>query len=59
MIPKFLLCNFNTSPVINLSTEFENEVFENESSGIAEHHTKILSNKNDNFIDNEEVSTEF
>ena len=49
----------NTSPVLNLSTEFENEVFEKESLGISEHHTKIFSNKNYNFIENEEVFTEF
>ena len=49
----------NTSPVLNLSTEFENEVFENESLGISEHHTKIFSNKIDNFIENEEVFAEF
>ena len=30
----------------------------NESLGISEHHTKIISNKNDNFIENE-VFTEF
>ena len=30
----------NTSPVLNLSTEFENEVFKNEPLGILEHHTK-------------------
>ena len=46
----------NTSPVLNLSTEFENEVFEKESLGISEHHTKIFSNKNDNFIENENVA---
>ena len=49
----------NTSPVLNLSTEFENEVFEKKSLGISEHHTKISSNKNDNFIENEEVFTDF
>ena len=49
----------NTSPVLNLSTEFENEVFENESLGISEHHTKIFLNKIDNFIENEEVFAEF
>ena len=46
----------NTSPVLNLSTEFENEVIEKESLGISEHHTKIFSNKNDNFIENENVA---
>ena len=40
------------SSVLILSTEFEDEVFENRSLGISEHHTKIFSNKNDNFIDN-------
>ena len=49
----------NTSPISNLSTEFENEVFEKESLGISEHHRKIFSNKNDNFIENEKVFTEF
>ena len=45
----------NTSPVLNLSTELGNEVFENESLGISEHHAKTFSNKNYNFIENEEV----
>ena len=49
----------NTSPVLNLSTEFENEVFEKESLTVLEYHTKIFSNKNDNFIETEEVFTEF
>ena len=49
----------NTSPVLNLSTEFENEVFENKSLGISEHRTKIFSSKNDNFIENEVVFAEF
>ena len=49
----------NTSPVLNLSTEFDNEVFENESLGISEHHAKTFSNKNYNFIENEEVFAEF
>ena len=49
----------NTSPVLNLSTEFDNEVFENESLGISEHHAKTISNKNYNFIENEEVFAEF
>ena len=43
----------NRSPVLNLSSEFENEVFEKESLGISEHYTKLSSNKNDNFIENE------
>ena len=61
LIPKILhitSMQINTSPVLNLSNEFENEVFEKESSGISAHHTKIFSNKNDNFIENEEVFTE-
>ena len=41
-----------------MSIEFENEVFEKESLGVSEHHTKIFSNKNDNFIENKEVFTE-
>ena len=49
----------NTSPVLNLSTEFENEVFENKSLGISEHRTQIFSSKNDNLIENEEVFAEF
>ena len=49
----------NTSPVLNLDTEFENEVFQKESLGISEHRTKIFSNKNDNFTENEEAFTEF
>ena len=49
----------NTSPVLNLSTAFENEVFEKESLGITEHRAKIFSKKNDNFIKNEEVFAEF
>ena len=49
----------NTSPVLNLSTEFENEVFENKSLEISEHRTKIFSSKNDNFIENEVVFAEF
>ena len=49
----------NTSPVLNLSTEFDNEVFENESLGISEHHAKTFSNKNYNFIENEKVFAEF
>ena len=58
--PSFITSTqINTSPVLNLSSEFENEVFEKESLGVSEHHTKIFSNKNDNFIENEEVFTEF
>ena len=49
----------NTSPVLNLSTEFENEVFGNKSLEISEHHAKIFSYKNDNFIENEAVFAEF
>ena len=49
----------NTSPVLNLSTEFENEVFENKSLGISEHRTQIFSSKNDNLIENEVVFAEF
>ena len=51
--------HINTSPVLNLSTEFENEFFQTESLVISEHHTKVFSNKNDNFIENEEVFAEF
>ena len=51
--------HINTYPVLNLSIEFEDKVFEKESSGISEHHTQIFSNKNDNVIENEEVNTEF
>ena len=49
----------STSPVLNLSNDFENEVFEKESLGVSEHHKKIFSNKNDNFIENEEFFIEF
>ena len=48
-----------TSPVLNLSTDFENEVFGNKSLEISEHHAKIFSNKNDNFIENEKIFAEF
>ena len=51
--------HINTFPVLKLSTEFENGVFEKETLGISEHHTQIFSNKNDTFIENEEVYTEF
>ena len=49
----------NISPVLNLGNEFENEVFEKKSLAISEHHTKTFSKKNDDFIENEEVYTEF
>ena len=49
------LMQINTSPVLSLSTKIENEIFEKEFSGISEH----FSNKDDNFIKNEEVYTEF
>ena len=58
--PSFVISmQISISSVLILSTEFEDEVFENRSLGISEHHTKIFSNKNDNFIDNQEVFTEF
>ena len=44
---------------MQISTELGNEVFENESLGISEHHAKTFSNKNYNFIENEEVFAEF
>ena len=49
------LMQINTSPVLSLSTEFANEIFEKEFLEISEH----FSNKDDNFIKNEEVYTEF
>ena len=35
----------STSPVLNLSNEFENEVFEKESLGVSEHHKKFSQTK--------------
>ena len=35
----------NTSPILNLSTEFEKEVFEKEPLGISEHHKKFSLTK--------------
>ena len=48
----------NTSSVLNLSIGFEYVVFEKQSL-ILKHQANIFLNKNDNFIENEEIYTDF
>ena len=48
----------NTSSVLNLSIGFEYVVFEKQSL-ILKHQAKMFLIKNDNFIENEEIYTDF